>query len=176
MPRRRTADDWLALLGKDPNQQRLGGDAGALVRAWIIGAPRGFRTGYKNEFSTDGTSFFVGDECIATRAPIPPQEPPIAIMNGTRSWYYSPRAEARLALHRAFKRHGIGCYLEDPPFGGRRPTEPEALVQAWYEWAHLKLTRQDGDITRVPKRAARERSTGSRARGHGITLRFPQPR
>lgn len=173
MTRRLTADDWLELLGKNPNQQRLGNDAGDLVRAWIIGAPRGFRMGRENEFSTDGTSFFVGNECIATRAPLPPNEPPIALVNGTRYWSNSPRSAARLALERAFRRHKIGCYLEHPVFGARRPTEPDALVQSWYEWAQVKLTRKDGDIVRVPKHSKPEGEGGRREMG--VTLDFPWP-
>src|SRR4051794_13535593 len=98
MSRSLTADDWLELLGKNPNQQRLGNDSGALVRAWIIGGTRGFRMGRPNEFSTDGPSFFVGRECIAPRAPLPPNQPPIALVNGMRYWSNSPRSAARLAL------------------------------------------------------------------------------
>jgi hypothetical protein len=171
--RRLTADDWLELLGKNPNQQRLGNDSGALVRAWIIGAPRGFRAGRANEFSTDGTSFFVGRECIATRAPTPPTEPPIALMNAVRYWTFSPRAEARLALGRAFRRYGIASYLEYPVFGSRRPTEPDALVQGWYAWAHVKLARDDGDIVRVPRHRKTDGAMPRRAMG--VALDFPRP-
>lgn len=172
MSRRLTADDWLAYLGKNPNQQRLGNDAGALVRAWIIGAPRGFRMGRDNEFSTDGTSFFVGRECIATRAPLPPNEAPIALVNGMRYWSNSPRSAARLALERAFRRYKIGCYLEYPVFGARRPTEPDALVQSWYQWAHIRLTREDGDIVRSTK-GRRADDPVERRRAMGVALEFP---
>lgn len=118
----------------------------ALLKAWLEGRALAFHKGYQSELSTDGTSVFSCGECVATRAPTATGEL-LVLLNGKQYHSTGRNGLLRAATSTVLEREGISTLRVKPAYRSWN-TEPEALIETWYEETGLRLGDDGGAIAR----------------------------